>query len=144
MDRNKVLEDDLYGAIKYIQDAICIYTIEEGNIEKDKPGGVLKGWLWIVFYTFVKEFDKIEKPNGDMCLFQLKELGLIFFAWYFRVHLSKLYDARRPIKQRKKTLKQMKEAKSLMLNILDFEFNKKDHKLFKLEKFDESIYHDNT
>ena len=134
-----------YGNIGFIQEVISRYTVKKRDLKKAESGAVLHGWIWVVFYEVLQELDlivqkEIEKgTTADMCLYRMHVLGELFFAWYFRTHLAKIYDNNRPLKERQEAFKGLKESKARMFKIMDFKFNEMDKEVYKLEKFDESV-----
>ena len=129
------------------------YHIKEKTFIEDRTGYFLEDWIETIqhlisrstedrktdlswLHNLVTRFLECKKPRGiyDRNMWACSTLGYILIAWYIRIHKAKSYDPERPIKNRKKALKQWR---SFILQIQDLIINESaDHKLFPDQKWD--------
>ncbi len=125
-------EEALYSWMQFVEGVVGAYNVMDGDITKGEGGEVLKGWIWVVFHNMVSTFgDQNKDRRGDGCLYQALMFGEVFFGWYFRTHLAKVLDKRRPIEGRRAGLKQIAEVIDRMIKMLELKPNAFDKELFK-------------
>lgn len=120
-----------YGWIEYVEKVIAVHNVKLPDLKNGKGGRVGKGWLWVIVHEIVSIVDRKSDREGDACLGQALLIGEIFFYWYLRTHLSKVYDTRRPIKGRRVAFRQIQKVRQRMIKMLDLKPNKLDKKMFK-------------
>ena len=107
-----------YGWIQEIEGIIKLLTFENDQVGRR----TYIGWIYTLITMVVNRKDTPKGYDGNMHL--AFQAGLILLGWCIRTWVSKIYDSRRPVKDRKESLAGLKKALTLVDYFMTFSPNK--------------------